>query len=102
MKTIYNPVFIDAAHRKHSRNAEFASNGGKACVRKYLHEYKKAENFLRSNPHMYPRYESEFNPNLQYLLFHDGRYRIVYETVEDMVYIYDIQDCRQDGNKSLI
>jgi len=30
------------------------------------------------------------------------RYRIVFEILDGTVYIYDIQDCRQDVDKSLV
>ncbi|WP_461256861.1 hypothetical protein [Treponema sp. R80B11-R83G3] len=31
-----------------------------------------------------------------------GRYRIVYQIVNDTVFVDDIQDCRQDDDKNLL
>jgi hypothetical protein len=39
---------------------------------------------------------------LRYKLFGGNRYRIVFEVAKSDVYVYDIQDCRQDTDKNLL
>jgi len=65
--------------------------------------YEEALGALAENPHGYPRYEPhrEIAAVLHAQLF-AKRYRIVFEICGDAVYIYDIQDCRQDIDKSLV
>ena len=45
--------------------------------------------------------EMPIDVQLRYRLF-GKRYRIVFEIVGNSVYIYDIQDCRQDSDKNLM
>ena len=45
--------------------------------------------------------EMPIDVQLRYRLFRK-RYRIVFEIVGNSVYIYDIQDCRQDSDKNLL
>ena len=65
--------------------------------------YEAALADLAGNPHGYLRYEpqSEIAAELHSKLF-ATRYRIVFEICDDTVYIYDVQDCRQDVDKRLI
>ena len=58
---------------------------------------------LADNPQGYLRYEpqSEIAADLHSKLF-AARYRIVFEIRDNTVYIYDIQDCRQDIDKRLV
>ena len=65
--------------------------------------YEEALGALAENPRGYPRYEShgKIAAQLHFKLF-EKRYRIVFEILDGTVYIYDIQDCRQDVDKSLV
>jgi hypothetical protein len=65
--------------------------------------YEEALADLAENPYGYLRYEpqSEIAAELHAKLF-AARYRIVFEIRNCSVYIYDIQDCRQDTDKRLI
>ena len=58
---------------------------------------------LENNPKSCPKYTSTSltGVELRYKLCHK-RYRIVFEIVNDNVYVYDIQDCRQDTDKNLL
>jgi hypothetical protein len=65
--------------------------------------YRDSLGSLSENPNGYPKYEpqSPIDKELHYKLF-SKRYRIVFEIVGNLVFIYDIQDCRQDVDKNLI
>jgi len=66
-------------------------------------EYEEALEFLEENPESCPLYMTSMlaDATLRYKLF-GKRYRIVFEIVDNAVYAYDIQDCRQDTDKNLI
>ena len=69
-----------------------------------LHDaFESALNSLEENPCGYLRYEphSKIEAELHRMLF-AKRYRIVFEIRGDTVYIYDVQDCRQDIDKNLV
>ena len=59
------------------------------------------KNYPKSNP-LYTLHDVHNfdNIELRYKLC-GKRYRIVYEISGNNVYVYDIQDCRQDSNKNL-
>ena len=58
---------------------------------------------LRDCPYSCPKYtpKKPIDAELRYKLC-ANRYRIIFEIVENFVYVYDIQDCRQDTDKNLI
>ena len=58
---------------------------------------------LESNPERCPMYaaQSHIDVELRYKLC-SKRYRIVFEISGYNVYVYDIQDCRQDSDKNLV
>ncbi|MDR2590156.1 MAG: type II toxin-antitoxin system RelE/ParE family toxin [Oscillospiraceae bacterium] len=73
-----------------------------AAIRLYS-DYEDALEFLKSNPNACSQYlpKKSIDAKLKYKLF-GKRYRIVFEIIENAVYVYDIQDCRQDINKNIV
>jgi hypothetical protein len=65
--------------------------------------YDEAIHFLERTPEMCPAYipQKPIAADLKSKLF-AARYRIVFEIIGSEVYVYDIQDCRQDVDKSLV
>ena len=61
--------------------------------------YTESIDFLTRAPESCPLYLND--PAYRYKLF-GKRYRIVFKIVEHTVYVNDIQDCREDIDKSLI
>jgi len=59
-------------------------------------------NLLAENPNGYRRYDSKDCIENLHCKLCAKRYRIVFEVIDDTVYIYDIQDCRQDIDKNLV
>lgn len=58
---------------------------------------------LQANPYLYPVYNRPHLPTGKYRYILSGkRYRIVYQIVGKQVFVDDIQDCRQDNDKSIL
>ena len=91
------------ADRKLASHIHFLARVSEPAAGRLYDAYEEALGALAENPRGYPRYEplSKIEAELHALLF-AKRYRIVFEIRDDAVYIYDIQDCRQDVDKSLV
>ena len=58
---------------------------------------------LRTAPFRYPVYNRPYLPVGKYrYILSNKRYRIVYQIIGNQVYVDDIQDCRQDDDKSFL
>ena len=88
---------------KMSNHVKFLANVSIPAAKRLREAYNTALKSLRSNPQRCPIYNASIyiEEELRYLLF-SKRYRIVFEIVENNVYIYDVQDCRQDDDKNLV
>ena len=73
-----------------------------AAERLYI-AYRDTLGLLAENPQGLPRYEpiSKTPAQLHVKIF-AKRYRIVFELRDQSVFVYDIQDCRQDTDKNLV
>jgi len=97
-------VFVaPRADRKMASHIHFLARVSEPAAGRLYDAYEEALGALAENPRGYPRYEphSEIAAELHAKLF-AKRYRIVFEIRGDAAYIYDIQDCRQDIDKSLV
>jgi mRNA-degrading endonuclease RelE of RelBE toxin-antitoxin system len=99
----YSVSVYPKAQDKLAAHVRFLSKVSVPAARHLKAAYDKTVEFLESSPDSCPIYYSHklSNPNLHYELF-SKRYRIVFEIVDNAVYIYDIQDCRQDTDKNLV
>ena len=98
---VYNVSATPEAKIKFQSHVEFLTKVSKTAAIRLKNTLKTSLEELSENPNMYPHYECEISDNLKYKLF-SSRYRIVFEIVDDNVYIYDIQDCRQDTDKNFL
>ena len=97
-------VFIDpSADRRLASHIEFLARVSENAAMHLYKSYEEALGFLEDSPEICPLYipQKPINAQLRYKLF-GKRYRIVFEIVENNIYAYDIQDCRQDIDKNLI
>ena len=97
-------VSIDhAAYNKMYEHVKFLAKASISAAERLYVELDEAIIFLKSNPESYPRYYQQYlsDINLRYKLF-GKRYRIVFEIIGNKVFAYDIQDCRQSIEKSLV
>ena len=96
-------VFVDpAANQRFAVHVEFLARVSENAAVKLYDDYEEALVFLEGFPESCPVYNPQMpiDTQLRYKLF-GKRYRIVFEIVGNIVYAYDIQDCRQDYDKNL-
>ncbi|MCL1919417.1 MAG: type II toxin-antitoxin system RelE/ParE family toxin [Peptococcaceae bacterium] len=104
MEAKHYHVFVEpSADRRLASHIEFLARVSEIAAVKLYEAYRDALTFLEDSPKSCPLYESQtkIDAELRYKLFYE-RYRIVFEIVDNSVYAYDIQDCRQDMAKNLI
>lgn len=99
----YHVLVSRLADRKLASHMQFLSHVSETAADRLYMAYSEALCFLESVPESCPPYIplKPIDADLKYKLF-AKRYRIVYEIIGDAVYIYDIQDCRQSTDKSLV
>ena len=99
----YTVVVKPTAIRRLASHVEFLARVSEEAASALVAEYDESIEFLESNPESCPPYipKLSIDAELRYKLFWK-RYRVVYEVIGNTVYVYDIQDCRQDSDKNLI
>jgi hypothetical protein len=97
-------VHVDsAAYDKMYEHFRFLARVSVSAAERLYLAYEEALCFLGQSPEICPRYivQKKTDADLRYKLL-AKRYRIVFEIIGNTVYVYDIQDCRQDADKSLV
>ena len=97
-------VFVDpSADRKFAGHIEFLARVSESAAIRLYEDYEQALVLLATTPGICPQYTPKrpIDIQLKYTLF-GKRYRIVFEIINNEVFVYDIQDCRQDIGKSLV
>ena len=97
-------VSVDpAAYDKMFAHIRFLARVSVPAAGRLYDALEEAINALQTNPEGYPLYvqQKQLDALLRYKLC-DKRYRIVFEIIGNAVYVYDIQDCRQDTDKNLV
>ena len=100
---IYN-VYVDpSADRRFASHLEFLARVSEGAAVRLYEEYEEALGFIAEFPKACPVYvpKTSMDVTLRYKLF-GRRYRMVFEINDQDVYVYDIQDCRQNFDKNLI
>lgn len=97
-------VFVEpSADGKLAVHIEFLARVSESAAVHLYKDYEEALGFLENTPESCPCYISQVTDGakLRYKLF-GKRYRIVFEVIGNAVYVYDIQDCRQNFDRNLI
>jgi hypothetical protein len=97
-------VFVEpSADWRLAAHIEFLARVNENAAVRLYKAYEESLKFLESSPKSCPLYipQKLIDTELRYKLF-GKRYRIVFEIIDNKVYAYDIQDCRQDIDKNLI
>jgi plasmid stabilization system protein ParE len=99
----YNVHVEPSADQKLAGHIEFLARVSESAAVRLYREYEKSLAFLAENPGVCPQYipQKPIDAELKYTIF-GRRYRIVFEIDGTDVFVYDIQDCRQDIAKQLI
>jgi len=101
--SVYTVVVKPTALRRLASHIEFLARVSEEAAASLFEEYDEAIVFLENSPESCPPYilKIPIDANLRYKLFWK-RYRIIFEVIGNTVYVYDIQDCRQDTDKNLV
>jgi len=96
---IYDVFIAPQADIKLSTHMEFLARVSEHAAVRLYNEFAEALDFLRENPKACPLYipNSPLDMELHYKIF-SKRYRIVFEISDNAVYVYDVQDCRQNDD----
>ena len=99
----YHVLVSPPADRKLAHHIEFLSRVSESAAERLYAEYRETLSFLEQSPELCPSYipQKPIDADLKYKMF-TKRYRIVFEIIDNEVYVYDVQDCRQDADKSLV
>ena len=102
-ETAYRVIVDIAAGDRMEEHFEFLAKVSKSAAEKLLDGLLKDINSLANMPHRNPVYDRPYLPIGKYrYMISCERYRIVYQIEEHMVFVDDIQDCRQSDNNNLI
>lgn len=104
METEKYRVFVEpSADQRLAAHIEFLARVSEVAAFALYKAYEEALVYLENYPQSCPIYMPKIaiDTELRYKLFYK-RYRIVFEIVDNTVYAYDIQDCRQDSANNLM
>ena len=99
----YTVKVDSAAKTKMVNHTRFLARVSVPAAQRLRNAYFSALQSLKIDPQRCPLYRPgvDIEEELRYLLLSE-RYRIVFEIVDTTVYVYDVQDVRQDENKNLV
>lgn len=101
--TVYRIVVAPAANDRMAEHFEFLARVSEAAAGRLLDELLGDIRSLQKMPLRNPVYDRPYVSPLKYrYMISAKRYLIIYQVAEDTVFIDDIQDCRQSGDKSVL
>jgi len=100
---VYEVEIDPAANDRIYGHFEFLARVSETAAEKLLEGIVADIHSLENMPYRNPVYDRSYLPKGKYRhMISCERYRIVYQINGSKVYVDDIQDCRQDDNKSLL
>ena len=100
---IYPVIVAPAATDRMAEHFEFLARVSVQAANRLLEELLADIRSLQASPYRNPPYTRPYLPSGKYRYMISGkRYRIVYQMDGDFVFVDDIQDCRQDDDKSIL
>jgi hypothetical protein len=100
---IYQVAIAPAANDRMSQHLEFLARVSVPAAENLLEKLMADIRSLEKMPFRNPIYNRPFLPPGKYrYLVSAKRYRIVYQIVDRFVFVDDIEDCRQDDDKSVL
>lgn len=99
----YTVIIDPGANDRMAEHMEFLARVSEDAANQLLDEMMAGVRSLKTMPFRNPVYNRPYLPmdKYRYLIF-GKRYRIVYQIDGDYVFVDDIQDCRQDDDKSVL
>ena len=99
----YHVLIAPSADRKLAAHIEFLARVSEKAAMRLYEAYEEAIEYIEGSPESCSPYITQIPTDnwLRFKMFFK-RYRIVFEIISKNVYVYDIQDCRQDTDKNLI
>ena len=96
---IYEINISTYAYKKLDKHFNFLSNIDENAAKKLYNDLIKVIESLITFPNRNPFFNQQYIPinKYRYMVF-KKRYRIIYYVENDIVYIENIQDCRQDND----
>lgn len=102
-ETIYHIIVAPTANDRMVEHFEFLAKVSENAANKLLDRLVDDIQSLQKMPFRNPVYDRPYVPPLKYhYMMSSKRYRIVYQVVNDTVFVDDIQDCRQSYDKDLL
>jgi len=100
---VYTVIVDPAANDRMYDHFEFLARVSESAAERLLDCLVKDMYSLEKLPYRNPVYNRPYLRSGKYrYMMSCGRYRIVYQIEEEIVFIEDIQDCRQYDDKSLL
>jgi len=100
---IYKVVIAPAASDRMAEHFEFLARVSEEAANNLLEKLIDDINSLQTLPFRNPVFDRPFvTPQKYRYMLSNKRYRIVYQVMDDTVFVDDIQDCRQDNDKNLV
>lgn len=100
---VYQVIIAAEANDRIYDHFEFLARVNVDAANRLLDGLLKDIRNLRTDPFRYPMYNRPYLPVGKYrYILSNKRYRIVYQIISNQVFVDDIQDCRQDDDKSIL
>ena len=102
-ETVYTVVVDPAANDRMYDHFEFLARVSETAAERLLDDLVKDIRSLEHMPYRNPVYHRPYFQSGKYRYMISGdRYRIVYQIEDTVVFVDDIQDCRQSDRRSLL
>jgi len=102
-KKVYQIIIDPAANDRMYEHFEFLARVSADAANRLLEGLLKDIRSLKTLPFRNSPYNRAYLPVGKYrYMISNKRYRIIYQIDGDFVFVDDIQDCRQDDDKSII
>ena len=99
----YQVIIDPVANDRMYEHFNFLAQVSVPAANRLLDELLKDIESLKTFPYINPEFNRPYLPQGKYRYkISSKRYRIIYQIENDLIFVDDIQDCRQDDDKSLL
>ncbi len=102
-KKVYQLIISADANSRMFDHFEFLALVNVNAANRLLDRLLKDIQNLRTDPFRCPVYDRPYLPMGKYrYILSNKRQRIIYQVIDNQVFVEDLQDCRQDDDQSLL